>query len=170
MSVRIAMVVAAAENGVIGSRGRLPWRLASDLKHFRALTLGKPVIMGRKTFAAIGKPLAGRENIVVSRDPSFRPAGVHAVGDLSAALDLARRLALQGGAQEIMVIGGGEIYRAALALADRIYLTRVHARPRGEVCLPPLDPTLWQETSRRAMPQGAGDDHAADFLVLERRR
>jgi dihydrofolate reductase len=164
------MVVAVAQNRVIGSHGRLPWRLASDLQHFRALTLGKPVIMGRKTFTAMGKPLPGRDNIVITRDRTFAPAGVHSVPDLAAALTLARCLAKKHDAAEIMVIGGGEIYRAALGAADRIYLTRVHARPAGEVSFPPLDPALWQETSRRAMPQGPRDDHAADFLVFDRRR
>ena len=164
---RIAIIVAAAENGVIGANGGLPWRLSSDLKRFRALTMGKPMIMGRKTFQSLGKPLDGRDNIVVSRDPGFRPDGVLVAPSLEAALDLAAACAERRGSDEIMVIGGAEIYRAALPLAGRIYLTRVHARPQGDATFAPLDPARWREVSREPLPRGERDDHAATLLVFD---
>src|SRR5262245_33417637 len=122
----VSIVVAAAENGVIGSNGRLPWRLPADLAQFRTLTLGKPGVMGRRTFPSLPRPLDGRDNIVVTRDPDFRPPGAFAASSLEHALVIAERCAAQRGVEEIMVIGGGEIYARALALAERIYLTRVH--------------------------------------------
>jgi dihydrofolate reductase len=168
--VRIAFVVAAGENAVIGRDGHLPWRLPSDLKRFRQLTLGKPVIMGRKTYQSIGKPLDGRDNIVLTRQPDFRPVGVHVVGDMEQALELGRRLARARGVEEIAVIGGAEVFRAALAVTDRIYLTRVKGAPEGTTRLDALDPKIWRETAREAMPQGPGDQYGADFIVLERNK
>jgi dihydrofolate reductase len=168
--VRIAFIVAAAKNGVIGREGELPWRLPSDLKRFRSLTLGKLVIMGRKTYQSIGKALAGRDNIVLSRQANFRPAGVHVVGEIAEAIALGRRRAIEGGGEEIAIIGGAEVFRAALALADRVYLTCVDATPEGETRLDALDPACWRETAREAMPQGPGDQYPADFIVLDRKK
>ena len=168
--VRIVLVVAAASNGVIGRDGGLPWRLPSDLKRFRALTLGKPVIMGRKTFQSIGKPLDGRDNIVLSRQPHFAPRGVEIVRDLASAIELGRRLAAPRGTDEVAIIGGADVFAAALPLADRIYLTSVHADPEGETRLPALAPQAWREAAREPMPRGLHDDYAADFLVLERNK
>jgi dihydrofolate reductase len=169
-AVRIVFVVAAASNGVIGQDGQLPWRLPSDLKRFRALTLGKPVIMGRKTYESIGKPLAGRDNIVLSRQPAFHAAGVTVVTDIDAAIDLGRRLAADHGVDEVAVIGGAEVFRAALPQTDRIYLTLVEAAPAGETRLAPFDPETWQETARAPMAKGPGDQYGADFIVLERKK
>jgi len=167
---RLTFVVAVAENGVIGRDGQLPWRLPSDLKRFRALTLGKPVIMGRKTYASIGKPLSGRDNIVLSRQPSFRAPGVIVAASLEAAIELGRRLAAHKGAEEIAIIGGAEIFRAALPFADRIYLTLVKAAPEGDTRMLSLAPESWQETAREPMPQGPGDQYSADFIVLDRKK
>jgi dihydrofolate reductase len=167
--VRIAFVVAVAQNGVIGRAGELPWRLPTDLKHFRALTLGKPVIMGRKTYHSIGRPLAGRDNIVLTRQPTFAPPGVFIVPSIAEAVALGRRLAHARGSDEIAVIGGAEVFRAALPLADRIYLTEVAAAPAGETRFS-LAREAWQETAREPMPQGPDDQYAAEFIVLERKK
>ena len=170
--MKIVLVVAVAENNVIGRNGQLPWRLKSDLKHFRALTIGKPVIMGRKTYQSLGKPLAGRDNIVVTRDRNFAAAstGVAVVVDgVSAALDLGCRLAAEHGVDEVMVIGGAEIYRAALPWADRIYLTRVHASPDGDAMFD-ADAAVagWTEVAAEACPPGPRDDYRASFLIFDR--
>lgn len=166
----ISLIVAVAENGVIGKDGGLPWRLSSDLKTFRRLTMGKPIIMGRRTFQSIGKPLDGRDNIVVTRDPMFEVPGVSSVDSIAGALTLARVLARTRGADEVMVIGGADIYSAVLGNADRIYLTRVHAKPEGDRTFPILDPALWHEVSREELPKGPRDDHVATLIVLERHR
>jgi len=166
--MQLNLVVAVAENGVIGRAGRLPWRLSSDLKSFRRLTMGKPVIMGRKTFQSIGKPLDGRDNIVLTRDPQFRPPGVLVAATIEEAAELARGLAGRRGVADVMVIGGADIFRLALPLATRIYLTRVHARPEGDTVFPEPDPAEWREVSRDPLPQGARDEHPATLIVLER--
>jgi dihydrofolate reductase len=166
----VSLIVAVAENGVIGRKGALPWRLSSDLKTFRRLTMGKPIIMGRKTFQSLGKPLDGRDNIVLSSDPFFERQGVSVVDSLGAALTLARVLAATRGADEIMIIGGADVFREALALADRIYWTEVEASPEGEVHFPAFDMGEWTEVSREALPRGPKDDHSAILKVLERVR
>jgi dihydrofolate reductase len=167
---RLAFVVAVAENGVIGRDGQLPWRLPSDLKRFRALTLGKPVIMGRKTYASIGKPLGGRDNIVLSRQPNFQAPGITVVASIEEAIELGRRLAAQRGVEEVSIIGGAEVFRATLPQADRIYLTLVKAAPEGETRLLSLPPETWQETAREAMLGGPADQYSADFIVLDRKK
>ena len=164
----IALIVAAAENGVIGRAGRLPWRMPSDLKIFRRLTLGKPIVMGRKTFESIGKPLDGRDNIVVTRDAAFRHPGVEVAPSLDAALSLAEQLARRRGVHEISVIGGAEIYRAAYLRADRIYLTRIHARPDGDATFADPAPMLWSLTSSTPIAPSPHDDHTATLLIYER--
>ena len=166
--MRTSLVVAVADNGVIGNAGRLPWRMPSDLETFRRLTMGKPVIMGRKTFQSLKKPLDGRDNIVVSRDPSFRAGGATLAASLEAALAIGRSLAAKRGVDEVMVIGGAEIYRAALPLADRIYLTRVHGAPEGDTNFPDLDREKWREALREQLARAAGDDYAATLVVLDR--
>jgi dihydrofolate reductase len=166
--MRISLVVAVAENGVIGKDGRLPWRIPSDLKRFRALTMGKPVIMGRRTFQSLAKPLDGRDNIVVTRDPDFGSNGVVAVASFEAALTVARERAQARGADEVMVIGGAEIYRAALPLADRIYLTRVHASPAGDTLFPEPPSADWHIVSQEELARGPNDEHAATLFVLDR--
>ena len=166
--VRIAFVVAAAENGIIGRNGKLPWRLPSDLRGFRQLTLGKPVVMGRKTYDSIGKPLDGRENIVVTRQEGFSRPGVHVASSVEQALALGQELAEGRGVDEVMVIGGEEIFRLTLTQADRIYLTLVHAAPAGDTRFATPDPLVWRQTAREPMPQGAGDQFTAEFIVLDR--
>ena len=166
--IAIALVVAVAENGVIGRDGQLPWWLPSDLKRFRKLTLSKPMIMGRKTYDSIGKPLDGRDTIVVTRQPDFHPPGVHRAASVEEALALGQELAARRGADEVTVVGGEEIFRLVLTRADRIYLTKVHAAPAGDTRFDSPDPRIWRETAREPMPQGPNDQYPADFIVLER--
>ena len=165
----IALIVAVAENGVIGNKGTLPWRLSTDLRSFRRLTMGKPVIMGRKTFQSIGVALDGRDNIVVTRDAGFQADGVEVVRSFEAALDVARRCAELRKGDEVMVIGGAEIYRAAMPVAKRVYWTEVHAKPEGDTTMEKLDPRVWKEVSRSEAVQGEKDQYACTFTVFERR-
>jgi len=160
---RVSLIVARAENGVIGADGKLPWRIPADMKWFKANTLGKPVIMGRKTWESLPKrPLPERRNIVISRDAAYRAEGADVVISLGAAL------ALCAGADEVMVIGGAEIYALALNLASRIYLTRVHAAPAGDAHLPEFSHAEWREIScARHAAEGAAP--AFDFVILERK-
>lgn len=167
--MRIALIYARAENGVIGRAGGLPWHIPGDLRFFKAATMGKPIIMGRKTFESIGRPLAGRTNIVVTRNPDFAAAGVRVAHGLDAALDAAERIAAADGVDEVMVIGGAEIFAQALPRADRIYLTEVHARPEGDVRLPALDPRAWRERSREPRAAAGPQTPAYDIVVVERR-
>jgi dihydrofolate reductase len=172
---RIALVVAVAENGVIGAGGALPWRIADDLKWFKSVTLGKPVVMGRKTFQSIGKPLPGRRNIVVTRDPRFAVTGVETAPSIDAAFSLARSAAHDLNADKIAVIGGGDIYAQTLPRADRIYLTHVAARPVGDAHFPPLDPSDWRTTPRGGTetdwsPGRERNQYACRFFVLDRIR
>jgi dihydrofolate reductase len=155
--------VAVADNGVIGQAGGMPWRIKSELKHFRAVSMGKPVVMGRKTYRSIGRPLAGRTNIVVSRDPSFAAPGVLVVPSIEAALDCARGDALRRAADAIIVIGGANIYAQTMALADRLIVTRVHLRPAGDTFYPPIDAARWREITRTE--HAADTDDAAAFTI-----
>lgn len=164
-------VLAATARGIIGRDGGMPWRLPSDLKRFRQVTMGKPVIMGRKTFQSIGKPLAGRDNIVITRDGHFSAEGVSVVTSVDAALALARSLAAQRGAEEIAVIGGGEIYAATSDRVGRIYLTMIEdsADIHGDTIYPLPEMADWREVSREKIPRGDKDSHDMTHLVLERR-
>jgi len=164
----VALVVAVADNGVIGADGAMPWRLATDMKRFRALTVDKPVVMGRKTFASIGKPLAGRTNIVVTRQRDFAAEGVIVAASLEEALAAAAKVAAESGVAEIMVIGGGEIYALAMPHAGRLYVTHVHARPEGDATFPPIDPAHWQRSSSEDVPAGDRDTAATTFVTYER--
>ena len=166
--VPIVVLAAVAENGVIGRDNALPWRLKSDMRHFRALTMGKPVVMGRKTFVSIGKPLKGRTNIVVSRDRAFTAPGVVATSDLDSALAVARGDALRRGADAIMVIGGTEVFVQTMPRADRLEITIVHAQPPGDTIFPPIDPTTWREVERSEHPPGVHDDAGFAFVTFER--
>jgi dihydrofolate reductase len=168
LAPRIAIVVAIAENGVIGRDGRMPWRLSSDLKYFRRLTMGKPLIMGRKTFASLTKALDGRDNIVVTRDTQFTADDAIATHSLEEALQLARKCLELRGTDEIMIVGGAEIYREALGLADRIYLTRVHTIPDGDTIFPLSDFSDWREVEREAGERTEKDDFSFTFLTLDR--
>jgi dihydrofolate reductase len=166
--LNVTLIVAVAKNGVIGNDGGLPWRLSSDLKIFRRLTMGKPMIMGRRTFQSLGKPLDGRDNIVVTRDRDFAAAGADVVGDLEAAMTLAREKAAERRVDEIMVIGGADIYRQVQPLATRVYLTEVDARPEGDTKLPPFDPSVWREVAREPILRGPKDEYDAQLVTLER--
>lgn len=167
--VPIVFLVAMAENGAIGRDGDMPWRLSTDLRRFKARTLGKPVIMGRRTFASIGRPLPGRDVIVVTRQADFACAGVTVVADPMAAVAAARRIAADTGAAEIVVAGGGEIYRALLGAASRLVVTEVHARPDGDVHFPTIDPAAWAEVGREGPVQSERDSAAMSFVDYERR-
>ena len=142
------LVAAVADNGVIGQGGGLPWRLKSDMQHFRAVTMGKPVVMGRKTFLSIGKPLKGRSNIVVSRDPQFAAPGMLVAPSIEAALAAARGDALRRGADAIAVIGGADLYAQIMDRADRLVITHVHLQPEGDTKFPTIDPLHWRERER----------------------
>jgi dihydrofolate reductase len=168
--IRIVIVAAVARNNVIGGGNALLWRLSSDLKRFRQITWGKPLLMGRKTFESIGKPLPGRETIVVTRDPSFHPEGVHVAHSLDAAMDLAAVRAREMNAAEVVIAGGGDIYAQAMLLADRLELTHVDLSPDGDAFFPQVDPSEWSVVSRVAQPAGQGDEAAHTFCVYERRR
>jgi dihydrofolate reductase len=162
--VAIVLVAAVADNGIIGRTGGLPWRLKSDMRHFRALTVGKPVVMGRKTFLSIGQPLSGRTNIVVSRDPTLTIAGAVVTSSLDNALAIARGDALRRNAGAIMVIGGADIYAQTLPQADRLEITQVHAQPAGDAKFPPINSAAWKEIFRS--DQAAGPDDDASFTIL----
>ncbi|MER8440338.1 dihydrofolate reductase [Mesorhizobium sp. M1312] len=167
----VAIYVAIAENGVIGRDGGLPWRLSSDLKRFKADTMGKPIIMGRKTYEGIGRPLPGRLNIVVTRDKAWRAEGVDVVHSLDEAISLAKvRGRCMAGADEICVIGGGEIYAQALPLADRLHVTHILAAVDGDAHLPPINPDLWHIVRSQDVPAGEKDSHATRYSVYERSR
>jgi dihydrofolate reductase len=167
--VKVVLVAAVAENNVIGANDGLPWQIKSDLRHFRALTLDKPVIMGRKTFQSIGKPLDRRTNIVITRDPEFAVEGVEKAASLDAALALARKDAERRGADEIMIIGGAGIFAEAMAFADRLEITHVHASPEGDVYFPPIDPAVWREDKHEERDAGEGDSASFGVATYLRR-
>jgi dihydrofolate reductase len=169
MSVPVVLVAAVARNGVIGAGNALPWRLSTDLKRFKALTIGRPVIMGRKTFDSIGKPLPDRETIVITRDPARCHAQVHVAAGVEGAVELARMLAIRMGADSIPIIGGGQIYAQSMDFADRLEITEVEAAPEGDALFPPVDQAVWRETAREAHPAGPRDDHAFSFVTLTRK-
>ncbi|MFZ4690021.1 MAG: dihydrofolate reductase [Polymorphobacter sp.] len=164
--MELVLVVARARNGVIGRDGALPWHLPDDLKRFKRMTVGKPVIMGRKTFESIGKPLPGRQNIVLTRDPAWQAAGVSVVPNLAEAV-AAAGLDPRARADGIMVIGGAQIYAEALPSATRIELTEVDAEPDGDTVLPAFDPARWREIAREAHP-AQGDQPGFAFVTLVR--
>lgn len=159
----LSLIAAVAENGVIGAKGGLPWRLPDELAHFKRTTLGKPVVMGRRTFVSLGRALPGRTNVVLSRARDFAAAGAEVARDLDAAL------ALLAGAPEVVVIGGAAVYAESLPRAERIYLTRVHGRPEGDVFFPELDPKDWRESLLLEHPADARHAFAFSIYALERR-
>ncbi len=169
MTLPVEMVVAAAENGVIGAGGGMPWRLSTDLKRFRDLTMGRPMVMGRKTFESIGKALPGRTSIVVTRDRHGRRKGQSWQATSSTALELARSVATATGAPSIAIIGGGEIFRLTAPICDRLHLTRVHARPDGDTAFALPDESEWTQTSRDFVPAGPKDTADTTYEVWERR-
>ncbi|SNY94338.1 dihydrofolate reductase [Cohaesibacter sp. ES.047] len=159
---------AVADNGVIGMNNAMPWHVSTDLRRFKEMTMGKPLVMGRRTYQSIGRPLPGRANIVVTRDEAFNPEGVIVVASLEAALDVARARALADQVDEIAVIGGGTIYNALWDQADRLYVTHIHAAPEGDTFLPAIDPAMWYTVSSEADVQGEQDSAPMSFAVYER--
>ncbi|WP_201281668.1 dihydrofolate reductase [Methylosinus sp. Ce-a6] len=169
MTPKLVFVAAVARNGVIGAQERTPWRLKSDLRRFRELTWGKPLLMGRRTFESIGRPLPGRKTVVLSRDAEFRAQGEHLARSPEEALDAAARLAESMGASEIIVAGGAQIYSAFLARADVIHLTEVALNVAGDARFPALDPGEWRETWRETPRRTDEDEADFHYLRLERR-
>ena len=168
--IAIVLVAAIGENDVIGREGQLPWRLKSDLQHFRRLTINKPVVMGRKTYESIGKLLKDRTNIVLTRDFGLVAPGAVLATTLDAALAYARDDARKRGVKEIMVIGGSDVFALTMPRADRLEITRVHASPEGDVRFPPIDPRQWREVKRQRHPRGPDDEVEFTTLTYERIR
>lgn len=160
--MRVTLIAAVSRNGVIGEGGAIPWRISDDLRRFRTLTVGKPVIMGRRTFESIGSPLPGRKNIVLTRNADWRAPGAIRAAGLEAAYDLCAP------AEEVMVIGGEEIYAAALAGADRIHLTRVEAEINGDAAFPELVPEDWRKTAAGTLPKSPRNDFSCRLFILDR--
>jgi len=166
----IVLVAAVADNGVIGADNAIPWRLKSDMQRFKAITMNKPVVMGRKTFASLKRPLAGRTNIVVTRDPGFSHPGAVTAASFEQALALAQADALQRGADDIAVIGGAEIYAHFLGLADRLEITEVHATPSGDTRFPAIDTDAWEQVARVRHEAGPDDSAAFSYVTYRRRK
>lgn len=169
MSIRISLVVAAARNGVIGAGGNLAWRISDDLKWFKSVTMGKPMVMGRKTFESIGKALPGRDNIVVTRAPDFSAERVFIARSLDSAVALARYCAHVSGVDELCIIGGGDIYAQSIDRAGRIYLTRVDAEVEGDVFFPSIDSADWDEKKTGGAEKNTQNEYACEFFILDRR-
>ena len=164
----VALIAAVARNGVIGSSGALPWRLSSDLKHFKAATLGKALVMGRKTYASIGGPLSGRTIVVVTRDRAFAAEGVSVARDVDEALTLAEAAARAAGADEIVVAGGGELYAQTIGRAGRLYVTEVGLEPEADAMFPPIEPAEWREVFRQTGVRGPRDEAEFAFVYYQR--
>ena len=167
--MQLSLIVAMAENHVIGCNNQMPWHLPGDLQYFKRVTLGKPVIMGRKTFESIGRPLAGRSNILITRNTDFQAEGVRIVHDLASACELGGQIAIADGEEEVMVIGGAEIYRQALPQADRLYLTRIHAEIEGDAWFPTFAESEWLETARETHRAAGSNPFDYSFTVLQRK-
>ena len=166
----IVFVLAVAENGVIGRNNEIPWRLKADMQRFKALTFGKPVVMGRKTFLSLKRPLPGRTNIVMTRDAGFSAPGAVVTTSLAAAFDVATGDALRRAVSEIAVIGGADIYAQWLDRADRLEITEVHAQPEGDTHFAAPDPASWQETARERHVAATGDSADYSYVTWRRRR
>jgi len=169
MSAPVAMIAAVARNGVIGARGGIPWNIRSDMAFFKRTTMGKPIVMGRKQFETVGRPLPGRTNFVVSRQQGFQPDGVIVMADLAAALGRGRAIAAAEGAAEVMVIGGGEIYAAAMPDAEILYISHVDLAPDGDTFFPPIDATQWQVTDTLEIAADPRDSATFRTVVYRRK-
>ena len=170
MTVPVALIAAVAENGVIGADNAIPWRLPSDFAFFKRVTIGKPLIMGRKTFESIGRPLPGRTNIVVTRQHGYQPDGVLVIGDLDAALDHAQTIAMADRVNEVMVGGGAVLYAALMPRADRLYISHVAAAPRGDTFFPEIDPAVWTVADEPAVVPDERDTASFHIRIYERRQ
>ncbi len=166
----VSLVVAVARNGVIGAGGGLPWRISDDLKWFKQATMGKPILMGRKTWESIGAPLPGRASIVISRRAGFRAEGAEIVGSVGAALDAGHAAMRAANTHEVCVIGGGMIYAETIARADRIYLTAVDAEVDGDAYFTPLDFDDWRSVKVAGAEKSSRNEYSCDFFILDRRR
>lgn len=166
--MRLSMIVAQAQNRVIGRQNKLPWYLPGDLKYFKQVTMGKPVIMGRKTYESIGKPLPGRLNIVITRDPAYQLEGAKVVHSLAEAIELSESQAFIDGVEEAMVIGGEQIYAQALSLAERLYVTQVHAEVEGDAFFPELEQSDWAELGRDDFKAEGPNPYDYSFVVYQR--
>lgn len=164
----LSVIVAQSQNRVIGINNKLPWYLPEDLKYFKQITQGKPIIMGRKTYESIGRPLPGRTNIVITRDGCYQAPGIKVVHTLDEALELAEQQALIDGSEEALVIGGSEIYALTLPQADRLYLTQVHAQVEGDAYFPALDEEQWQEILRQDFSADGPNPYDYSFIVYQR--
>lgn len=169
MNVPVALIAAVAENGVIGADGGIPWKIPSDMAFFKRMTMGKPIVMGRKQFETVGKPLPGRTNIVVTRQLGYQPEGVLVMDSQEAAIDHAKTIAHADAASEVMVIGGGEIYAQAMPLADRLYISHVALAPEGDTLFPPIDPSVWEVVDEPEVPLTGRDSAAFSVRVYARR-
>ena len=169
MSAMISMIVGVAENGVIGSDQTIPWRIPSDMAFFKRMTMGKPIVMGRKQYETVGRPLPGRTNIVVTRQAGYQPEGVIVVAGLGAALQAAQDIAARDGVDEIMIIGGGEIYAQMLDRADRLYVSHIALAPEGAVRFPVIDPAVWAVVDQPEIDPNPKDEAAYRVNVYERR-
>ncbi len=167
-NMTLALIVAAAQNNVIGNNNQLPWYLPGDLKYFKAITMAKPVIMGRKTFESIGKPLPGRDNIVITRNADYHADGIKVVASLEDAIEVAKSINLINGSEEIMIIGGAQIYEQALPKADRVYLTRVHRHVEGDAFFPQLVEHHWRQVARQDIAAEEPNPFDFSYLVLDR--
>jgi dihydrofolate reductase len=168
--MQIVLIAAVADNGVIGANNAIPWRLKSDMQRFKAMTMGRPVVMGRKTFESFPRrPLPGRTNIVVTRDGSYRAGGAVVATSFADASLIARGDALRRKVDEIAIIGGAEIYAHFMPGADRLEMTEVHIRPEGDTRFPPIDPAVWEEVARARHPAGPDDSAAFSYVTYRRR-
>lgn len=166
--MRISLIVALTDNRVIGRGNKMPWHLPNDLKYFKRMTTGKPVLMGRKTFESIGKPLPGRTNIVITRQNDWQASGVQVVHNLDEGLELATRLSLIDGSEEVMVIGGAQIYREVLPQAHRLYLTQIHTHIDGDAFFPEISEDQWREAGREDHKADHANSYDHSFVVLDR--
>ena len=159
----VSLIVAASRNGVIGNKNKLPWHLPADLKRFKQLTLGRPILMGRKTFESIGKPLPGRTNIVITRQPGLQACGASVAHSLEEALRLCE------GQEEVFVIGGASIYKQSISFADKLYITRVHASPEGDTSFPEIKDVDWKMISSEDHSKDEKNEYDYSFTIYERR-
>ncbi len=167
--MKLALIVAMAQNHVIGINNNLPWHLSEDLKYFKRVTMGKPIIMGRKTFESIGQSLPGRTNIVVTRNEDYQAEGIKIVHSLKSAIELCKSIAVIDGSDEVMVIGGAELYKQALPLSDFLYLTEVHAEVNGDAYFPEFDRKEWREIARDNYKAVEPNPYDYSFIVLEKK-
>jgi dihydrofolate reductase len=166
----IVLIAAVADNGVIGADNAIPWRQKSDMRRLKAITINKPVVMGRKTFASLKRPLPGRTNIIITRDPAFRSPGIIATTSFEIARAIAQADASRRGARDIAVLGGAEIYAQFFGLADRLEITEVHAMPQGDTRFPAIDKNMWEEVARLRHEAGPDDNAAFSYVTYRRRK